>query len=183
MNTNKNHILTAKQEKLISRLAMLSSSRKEAEEVNLSFFKTKRGDGIELSMLSFNNTSFVFVVNTEVDTFLYREVDDSFHFNASNFRASHSFNNLGLLTAQESGLEDLRLYRILDSKYFTHIGFDCTLGSGSSITQSVLDSTYLPKRLHSVFVDAKYSDVDSKSIAIATKVIGLEIFYISELRN
>ncbi len=182
MNTNKNHILTAKQEKLISRLAMLSGSRKEAGDVSVSFFKTS-SYSTGVSMAAFNSKSAIFVAESNVlDNFLFWGGECIFQFKASNFRASRAFNNLGLLANQESE-EDLRVNELLASPYLKRLDFYKIIAQGNQVTQLILDFTYLPRRLHSIFVEGKYSAIDSKSVVLATKILGLEVLYISERKN
>jgi hypothetical protein len=180
MPTNPNHILTAKQEKLISRLAILSSSRKESEDVSVNFFKNTRSYGTEVSMVSFNSSSAIFV--TKSDSLFSFSGDGLIQFKASDFRASSAFNNLGLLNPQED-VDCLMANQLLDSSYFKQLDFYKIIASDNRVTQFVLDATYLPRRLHSVFVSGKYHLVSSKAIVLATKVIGLEVFYISEIRS
>ena len=178
--TNKDHILTAKQEKLISRLAMLSSSRKESDKVYVNFFASEEG----LLLVSSDAHSIMLVSNNEICTKVLLEGYEGYaSLTASKFRLSSRFNKLGNIIFNTIGClgGNNTAYLISKANYFQRINFEEGNNNLRKLDMDELSYTYLPKRLHSVFKNADCYRPDAKTIAVKTKLEELNIIYLSEL--
>jgi len=178
--TNKDHPLTAKQEKLISRLAILSSSRKELDKVHVNFFASEGS----LLMVASEAHSIMLISNREVCTKILLEGYERYtSLTASRFRLSSCFNKLGNIIFKTIGCLDGNntAYLISKANYVQCISFEEDNNHLRKLDMDELSHTYLPKRLHSVFKNADCYHPDAKTIAVKTKLEGLNIIYLSEL--
>lgn len=177
------HILLPEQEALMSRLAMINSSRKDAESCATGIFY--EGALRKLVMITIHSKSFIIISNMPLEGVLFNK-------------------NYFCMLCQGSGFRDSRFFKYFNSiawgsqsfyprpaleKYYS-LSNSILVGENlkkenynQETTTEYLQNTYLPKRLYSLFGSDSLIKSDSRTTSVLTEhMSGVRSLYVSENR-